>query len=161
MNVQQKQQLTPPAIGEYWLGQGGIYAGRREYPEGLCYVIFASADVGRHAYGGYGVDSATTDHIDGRTNTATLVQEEDSRPAAEVSDTFSADGLDDFYLPAIGELSHGWQRIPGLFVNEWYLSSSQQSANSAFTLHMAEGQQYYRGKSGEYRVHPVRRLLVE
>lgn len=155
------QQLTPPAIGEYWLGQGGIYAGRREYPEGLCHLVFASADLGRHAYGGYGVESTATDHTDGRVNTAILIAEDGVRPAAEVTDTFSAESHDDFYLPAIGELNHGWQFVPGLFVSEWYLSSSQQSANSAFTQHMGDGQQNHRGKSGEYRVHPVRRLLVE
>ncbi len=154
-------KLTPPAIGEYWPGQGGIYAGRREYPEGLCYVIFAASDVGACAFGEYGIETEATCHIDGRANTAILVNRGGSHPAADAAYAFTCDGHDDFYLPAIGELNHGWQFTPELFEKEWYWSSSQRSANSAFLMHFDGGIQSVSVKNYELRVRPVRRLPIQ
>ncbi|AZD84983.1 hypothetical protein C4K14_2149 [Pseudomonas chlororaphis subsp. aureofaciens] len=158
MNAQ--QQLTPPAIGEVWPGQGGIYGGLRQYPEGMCHVIFATEDVGRHAYGDYGISTEATSRTDGRANTAILIARTGKHPAAIAAAAHTADGHADFYLPAIGELHHGWQYAPESFSEEWYyLSSSQYSADSAYGMVFVDGWLYHYGKHNVRVVRPVRRFL--
>lgn len=152
-------KLTPPAIGEYWPGQGGIYAGIRQYPEGLCHVIFAAQDAGRHAYGEHGTEVEATSRTDGRQNTLVLTGLNGSHPAAGAAFGFTCDGHSDFYLPSIAELNHAWASIPEHFEPEWYWSSSQRSANYAFFMFFGGGTQDYNVKDGELRVRPVRRFL--
>ncbi|MGA3827363.1 DUF1566 domain-containing protein [Pseudomonas chlororaphis] len=158
MNAQ--QQLTPPAIGEVWPGQGGIYGGLRQYPEGMCHVIFATEDAGRHAYGDYGISTEATSRTDGRANTAILIARDGKHPAAIAAAAHTADGHADFYLPAIGELHHGWQYAPESFSEEWYyLSSSQSSAYLAYTMDFGDGWLGNYAKNLERVVRPVRRFL--
>lgn len=158
MNAQ--QQLTPPAIGEVWPGQGGIYGGLRQYPEGMCHVIFATEDVGRHAYSDYGVSTEATSRTDGRANTAILIARTGKHPAAIAAAAHTADGHADFYLPAIGELHHGWQYAPDSFSEEWYyLSSTQYSAYGACHMDFETGWLLTTVKSLERLVRPVRRFL--
>ena len=149
----------PPALGEYWPGQGGIYAGVRQYPEGLCHVIFAATDVGKHAYGEYGTEVETVSRHDGRENTGILVSRDGSHPAADAAYAFTCDGHSDFYLPSIGELNHAWQYIPESFEGEWYISSTQRSAYGAYLMGFEDGWLYNDGKYGERLARPVRRIL--
>ncbi|WP_338523335.1 DUF1566 domain-containing protein [Pseudomonas batumici] len=182
MSAQQK--LTPPAIGEIWPGKGGIYGGLRQYPEGLCHIIFAVEDVpGRHTYGDYGVNVDAESRTDGRANTlallAAMLKEQQSanrfihdllsqipddqrskHPAAIAAASYTADGHTDFYLPSIGELHHGWQFAPESFSSDWYyISSTQRSASYAFSLLFVAGLQLIHDKYHELRVRPVRRFL--
>lgn len=156
-----EQNLTPPAIGEIWLGQGGIYGGIRQYPEGLCHIIFAAEDVpGRHAYGDYGVNVEAVSRTDGRTNTEVLVGREGNHPAAIAAAGYTADGHADFYLPSVGELHHAWQFWPESFATDWYYwSSSQRSAYRAYTMDFEDGWLYGYDKDYEFLVRPVRRFL--
>lgn len=151
--------LTPPAIGEYWPGQGGIYGGLRLYPEGLCHVIFAAQDVGKHVFGDSGTEVEGLDQIDGRANTAILVNRDGSHPAAEAAYAFTCDGHNDFYLPAISELYHGYTYLPQAFEKTWYVSSSQFSAYDAYGLDFEDGWLPSGGKDSERLVRPVRRFL--
>ena len=151
--------ITPPALGEYWPGQGGIYGGIRLYPEGLCYVIFAAIDVGKHAYGEYGTSAEATSRHDGRENTSILVNRDGSHPAADAAYAFTCDGHKDFSLPSIGELNHAWQYIPDSFEKDWYISSTQRSAYNAFFMLFDDGTQYLSAQRSELRVRPVRRFL--
>lgn len=155
------QENTPPAIGEIWPGQGGIYGGLRQYPEGLCYIIFAAEDVpGRHAYGDYGVSVEAESRTDGRANTAALIGREGKHAAAIAATAFTAEGHNDFYLPSIGELHHAWQYIPESFAPDWYYwSSSQSSAYFAYSLVFVGGWLSYCVKSSGRLVRPVRRFL--
>jgi len=154
------QAIDIPAIGEYWPGQGGIYAGIRQYPDGLHHVIFATEDVGDHAYGEYGTAVGATSKVDGRLNTDTLHSTDGSFPAASAASNYTADGHADFYLPAIGELNHAWQNIAEHFSKDcYYLSSTQRSANLAFLMTFDGGNQTNYFKTLELRVRPVRRFL--
>lgn len=161
MNAQ--QQLTPPAIGEVWPGQGGIYQGIRQYPEGLCYLIAAENDLpGRYSFGDYGVSTEATSRTDGRANTEILLAREGKHPGAIAAAAYTADGHSDFSLPAIGELNHSWQVAPESFATDgWYLSSSQRSAYDAFGMHFVGGYQSSHDKDNELRVRPVRRLPIQ
>lgn len=153
------QKLTPPAIGEYWPGQGGIYGGLRLYPEGLCHVIFAAQDVGKHIFGEHGTEVEGLDQIDGRANTAILVNRDGSHPAADAAYAFTCDGHNDFYLPAISELYHGYTYLPQAFEKAWYVSSSQRSADYPYDVGFEVGWLSSLRKLNEFLVRPVRRFL--
>lgn len=152
-------ETEPPALGEYWPGQGGIYAGVRQYPEGLCHVIFAATDVGKHTYGEYGTEVDAVSRHDGRENTAILVSRDGSHPAADAAYAFTCDGHSDFYLPSIGELNHAWQYIPESFEGEWYISSTQRSAHYAYGMDFEDGWLDTLGKLYVRLARPVRRIL--
>lgn len=154
-----RDALTPPAIGDYWPGQGGIYGGLRHYPEGLCHIIFAKVDVGRHAYGEYGTNVEATSNIDGRENTAILVNRDGSHPAADAAYAYTCDGHNDFYLPSSGELHHGYLYLPESFEKDWYISSTQRSAHNAYLMDFEDGWLSSLGKGNERLARPVRRFL--
>lgn len=151
--------LTPPAIGDYWPGQGGLYGGLRHYPEGLCHIIFAAKDVGKHAYGEHGTSVEATSNIDGLENTAILVNRDGSHPAAEAAYAYTCDGHNDFYLPSSGELHHGYLYLPESFEKDWYISSTQRSAIHAYSMVFEDGWLSGDGKDGERLARPVRRIL--
>ncbi|OAI84907.1 DUF1566 domain-containing protein [Pseudomonas putida] len=153
--------LVAPEIGQVWIGQGGIYLGLRQYPEGLCHLIAAAEDLsGRYAYGDYGKKVEAVSRTDGRANTEILLAREGKHPAAIAAAKLECEGHQDFYLPSIGELHHAWQFAPESFAtNWWYWSSSQSSANHAYILDFAGGWLYGYGKYNERLVRPVRRFL--
>ena len=65
MNAQ--QQLTPPAIGQIWPGQGGIYAGIVPARNGAeAYHLIIGEEIGRFKWGPYGEKSPATSLIDGQ-----------------------------------------------------------------------------------------------
>jgi hypothetical protein len=151
-----------PAIGEYWEGRGGIYGGLRQYPEGLCHIVFAAEDVaGRHAWGDQNNYAEGTDsRTDGRANTAALLARDAEHPAAIAASGHIADGHADFYLPAMGEIHHIWQFAPGSFdTGLLHWSSSQLNANYVHTIDMQRGMSRDQSKHFEFSVRPVRRFL--
>ena len=50
---------------------------------------------------------------------------------------------------------------PEAFQPRWYWSSSQRSAYGAFHMYFYDGNQYYYGKGNEFRVRPVRSVLID
>ena len=151
-----------PAIGTYWAGQGGIYGGIRQYPDGPYHVIFGTKDLGDFAWGERGVETRAFSKTDGRSNTDALVEDLGVYSAAKAASAYSSDGHNDFYLPSIGELNHAWQSIPDAFdKSTWYWSSTQRSANDAFFMTFGDGSQYDYAKGNGLRVRPVRRLPIQ
>ncbi|WP_280042047.1 DUF1566 domain-containing protein [Pseudomonas sp. Hg5Tf] len=53
------------------------------------------------------------------------------------------------------------QGEPEAFQADWYWSSSQRSANTAFSMYFGVGTQFYGGKDDELRARPVRRSLID
>ena len=163
MKVEATALTDIPAVGQAWPGQGGINGGlvaaRGDVPEH--YLIIAATDVGDHEWGGCREESKSTSKTDGKANTEWLCNEETQHPAANACAEYKADGHHDFYLPAAAELYHCWVNCPEVFAQDcYYWSSSQRSANYAFSLHFADGLQNNLGKYGELRVRPVRRLFI-
>ncbi|WP_443190955.1 DUF1566 domain-containing protein [Pseudomonas indica] len=151
-----------PPLGSYWPEQGGHNGGFVPAREGVPahYLIIATQDIGAHAWGGSGKDSGATSKWDGRVNTQILLDEGD-HPAAKVCAEYQAAGHSDFYLPAASELYQGWLNTPELFANDcWYWSSTQRSADTAFYMHFAGGNQVDIVKDYEFRVRPVRRAFI-
>lgn len=158
MNAQ--QQLTPPAIGQIWPGQGGIYAGIMPARNGQeAYHLVIGEELGRFQWGPYGKESPATSLTDGQANTLALL-EHGEYPAAKAAVAHTADGHGDFYLPAAAELYEAWLNLGN---QDWYWvwSSSQRSADSAFGMYFGVGYQSNDAKDNELRVLPVRRLPIQ
>ncbi|SBW79871.1 hypothetical protein PVE_R1G1985 [Pseudomonas veronii 1YdBTEX2] len=158
-NVQPVTVSGAPAIGEYWIGQGGINAGYvaacGDVP--AHYLILGDEDLGEFKWGRYQEESAATSKWDGKANTDALIAA-GNHPAAESARAYTADGHSDFDLPAAAQLHQAWAY--DLISKGYYWSSSQRSAYSAFGLHFGAGVQYGDGKDGELRVRPVRRYFI-
>ena len=160
--IQPSAPADIPALGAYWLGQGGINGGfvpaRGDVP--AHYLIFSDKDAGKAVWGGRGEESKATSKTDGLANTGILLAEGD-HPAAELAEQYTADGHSDFYLPAAAELYQGWVNCQGIFsTSDWYWSSSQRSAYTAFIMTFEDGNQSYNGKNYECFVRPVRRRFI-
>lgn len=154
------QSIQPPAIGEVWPGQGGIYAGiMPARGTESSYHLILGDELGRFEWGQYGDLSPATSLIDGLANTTALVDSDGEYPAAVVASEHSADGHTDFYLPAAAELYEIWLNLNGKLTG-WVWSSSQRSAYVAFNMYFDDGIQNYYGKYYELRVRPVRRLPI-
>lgn len=158
-NVQPTALHTIPELGAIWPGQGGFNGGlvpaQGDVP--AHYLIVAAKDVGNHEWGGRSRESQANSKRDGFANTVTLM--ENDHPAAKAATEYTADGHDDFYLPAAAELYHCWLSVSELFAKDtWYWSSTQRSADYAFGMDFGDGSQYGGGKNDELRVRPVRRF---
>ncbi|MCU1758749.1 DUF1566 domain-containing protein [Pseudomonas sp. 14P_8.1_Bac3] len=154
------QSIQPPAIGEVWLGQGGIYAGvmpARGTEE--TYHLILGDELGRFEWGQYGDESPATSLIDGMANTEALVNSDGEYPAAVAAYEHKAEGHSDFYLPSAAELYEIWLNLNGK-LSGWVWSSSQRSADNAFNVYFGDGSQDGTVKSDELRVRPVRRLPI-
>ncbi|MFW3895319.1 DUF1566 domain-containing protein [Pseudomonas bharatica] len=154
-------QLTPPNIGEIWPGQGGIYAGIVPARNGAeAYHLIIGEEIGRFAWDPHCDHSNASSLIDGQANTKDLIESGGDYPAAHAAAQHIADGHADFYLPAAAELYEAWLNLG---YKDWGLvwSSSQRSANNAFSLLFVDGYQVNSGKNLELRVRPVRRLPIQ
>lgn len=153
---------TPPAVGQVWPGQGGIYAGiiPARGMNAPYHLIIAAEDVGRFEWGPYDDESPATSLLDGQPNTKALVESENDYPAARAAAAYTADGHTDFYLGAAAELYEAWLNL-GDKSWGWMWSSSQRSANYAFCQLFEYGHQDHDGKVDEFRVRPVRRLPIQ
>lgn len=153
-------KLTPPAIGEIWPGQGGIYAGIVPARNGSeAHHLIIGEELGRFEWGPYENESSAVSLVDGLLNTKNLIGEGDDYPAAKAAAAHQADGHTDFYLPAAAELYEAWLNL-GCKDWGWVWSSSQRSADCAFCLNFGGGLQNCPGKGFELRVRPVRRLPI-
>lgn len=156
--------LTPPKLGEFWPGQGGILGAlmRGEAGQPDHYIIVPTNPAGyveSIAWGERGKDikGANSDR-DGLANTLALMKATSPTPAAEWACGLVIDGFNDFYLPARRELHALVANVPELFLNGWYWSSTQFSANNAWYQYFAHGSQNTWTKDYEYRARAVRRL---
>jgi hypothetical protein len=158
-NVQPVVPCPIPAVGEYWPGQGGVNGGfvpaRGDIPEH--YLIFADKDLGEHKWGRYGEESVATSKWDGKANTDALIAA-GGHPAAEEARAYTAEGHADFDLPAAAQLHQAW--VYDLIAKGAYWSSTQRSANDAFDMHFADGNQGYSAKITTALVRPVRRFFI-
>ena len=151
----------PPLPGQYWPEQHGYYAGIQAPEDGNtgwllilpdapeCYFV----DV---IWGLYGEDVAgAVSEFDGLSNTLAM--------AAAGSDLAQRIRAlpDDCYLPSRNEsaLLYATCRAQ-IETGDWYLTSTQCSANDAWLQHFRRGSQDYLDKSYEGRARAVRRILL-
>ncbi|MBC2655515.1 DUF1566 domain-containing protein [Pseudomonas sp. MSSRFD41] len=157
------EQSVVPTLGSYWPGQGGYNAGLMRGENGsLDYYLIVPllTEQIRAEWGGYGEEcEGATSSGDGAANTKALLADSNEHPAAKLASEFTADGHSDFYLPARRELQVAEANVPELFEKAYHWSSTQYSANGAYTMGFGDGWLYYDGKNLERLVRPVRRFI--
>lgn len=163
-STQPAAQLTPPAVGEYWPGQGGIYVGTLPAFDGLParHMIASAIEApNRLTWGPYDDVPGATSRTNGQANTAAILAHAASTgqkfPAAAWAHAHTADGHTDFHLPSQAELFLASLYAPQVFGKEsWYWTSTQHSRSSAFVQDFEHGGSNWSFKVGGYRVRAVR-----
>jgi len=154
-----------PAIGQFWPGQGGIYAGlMRGHDGNPDYHLIVPTDprgfVREIAWGSQGKEEAgACSDFDGQANTTALAKSKHDHPAAEWADALDIEGHADFYLPSRRELRLCWVNVPELFDEGWYWSSTQHSALYAWNQGFGDGGQGISDKDTALRARAVRRFV--
>lgn len=159
----EKASLAVPNVGEYWEGQGGIYAGFIRGDKGgpgwhLIVPTHPSATADSIKWGPYNIDVGTSSPTDGRANTLALALLGIEYEAATWATDLEIEGHTDFYLPSRRELALAEVNVADLFVKGWYWTSTQSSADFAWGQDFGGGGQHgaYKGYPGRARA--VRRL---
>lgn len=152
----------PPQEGEYWPGQGGIYAGTYRDGDKRYHLIFAEMQHQvRGAWGEYGKRiEGEFSFIDGEHNTNLILAADPDNAIAKSIRNLTIDGHNDFHWPAQKQLMLGYINAQSIFEKNWYWSSTQYSATSAYCQDFEDGYQGSFGKTNELRVRPVRRLVI-
>jgi hypothetical protein len=124
-----------PGIGEYWPGQGGLYAGIMPGSEGhhARHLIVSVDEVDGVAWGGWNASEtdARSSH-DGSTNTWALMGCGHAHPAAQWAADYTKDGHTDFHLPSRRELEVAAGTMRDAFAPAWYWSSTEHSWATAW-----------------------------
>jgi hypothetical protein len=152
-----------PHLGEYWHGQGGIYAarmrGNKDQPDR--HLIIPVTDVLniKAQWGCHGKEIAGADKdLYGMPNTVAMA-EAGSDIAKQIL-SMEVEGHCDFYLGARHEYRACYLNVPELFQPEWYWTSTQSSADFAFSQDFDGGYQDSDVKYLELRVRPVRSFVI-
>ncbi|MDF3822369.1 hypothetical protein P3G55_20880 [Leptospira sp. 96542] len=165
--------LSPPAIGQYWPGQGGVYFGTRPAIGNLpaAHMVWSELVSEPLPYGFYGtrVPSAGSAH-DGQANTAALIAaatEEDSSPAAAWARNYTRVEADvthkDFHLPSQLDLmlARAHAQAAGVeFSDDVLWSSTQGSASDAFAQGFEDGNSFWNFKGNKFRVRALRLIQL-
>ena len=138
--------LTPPAHGEYWPGQGGLFICTLPALLGVParHLICSLAEAVDLTFGpGIDVPGAVS-QLDGLANTAALIATGKDHPAAQWAAGYTADGHADFYLPSRLDMVMAHICAPQLFNKEgYYWTSTQHSRNDAFVQGFENGYSYW------------------
>lgn len=166
----QPPALNPPALGEYWPGQGGIYGGTLPAFDGhpARHLVFSAVESpDRLEWGPYGheVPNAAS-RTDGRANTVALLTNKitsgKSFRAAQWASEYTADGHKDFHLPGQAELFMALLYAPQAFEKtSRYWSSTQDDRNGAFAQDFEGGYSYWFSKGNALRVRAVRWIPLQ
>lgn len=154
---------TPPAIGQYWLGQGGYYAGIVRDGDHQWHVIAADKTLGHieSEWGTYGETiTGEFSRRDGQHNTALILAAEPDNKIASHFTALLIDGHKDFYWPSQFEQNLCCINLPEHFTPEWHWSSTQRSAHYAWFQGFGDGYQYFDGKDSSLAARAVRRLPI-
>jgi len=153
-------------LGEFCEPYGGVFAGLvrgdQGKPDFYLFVPPGPEAETSAKWGGYNEDEpGATSNNDGLANTIALCDSKIDHPAAKFARGLTLYGLDDYYLPSRNELRVCFTNCPELFAKEWYWSSTQSSAHSAWIQDFGNGYALYARKDDDYRVRAVRRLIIQ
>ena len=152
-----------PAIGQYWPGQGGIYAGDFLGGDGVIYGLIVAdcgtvQDIGKAPWGQNG--SLALSDWDGLGNTTALIAGD--HPAAKLAAEYVHDGCTDFYLPSRREMLLASANLHDLFGKEsWYWTSTPYKGgeNNAWSVDFEYGYADDSIRCKDLRVRPFRRFI--
>jgi hypothetical protein len=170
MSETSARQLTladAPAIGQYWEGQGGIYAGIMPDYVGTepRFLIFAADEAVDVEWGGlWGTETGALDTDNGMMNMEHLAgcrSTMHNHEAANFAAQYEQDGHRDFYLPSRRELDVAYETIRDQFdASDWYWSSTEHSRLMAHGRNFGEVGLPHLFKHMKGRVRPVRSVPV-
>ncbi|MGQ3055369.1 MAG: hypothetical protein ACT6S0_26570 [Roseateles sp.] len=155
--------LTPPAAGEIWPGQGGRFICTVAASAGLParHLVFGTAEAEALTFGPYVDVPGAKSMLDGRANTAALLDSGNEHPAAAWAAAYTEDGHTDFHLPSRVDLVLAHAHAKEHFSeDDWYWSSTQFSRYYAFVQGFEDGGSGWYGKVNEHRVRAVRWVLL-
>jgi hypothetical protein len=150
---------TPPAMGEYWPGQGGRYICTLPALLGMParHLIAADKEFENIVFGPRVDVPGATSHIDGAANTKALLANSEDHKAAFLASDYTKDGHSDFFLPARLDMVMAHICAPHLFQkSSWYWTSTQISSSYAFVQDFEGGYSDWHYKDDDYRVRPCR-----
>ena len=163
---------TPPPLGAMWPEQGGIYAGvmRREWGHHY-HLIISPIDTELNDTE-WGEDdkmiSGAINDRDGLSNSLAIRDYaksiEKRFPAACLALSLTANGFNDWYLPARHELRLAYLNAPEIFnLDGWYWTSTQYAGNAsnAWVQNFYDGTQGNVVKGYKGRVRAVRRFMID
>jgi hypothetical protein len=155
-----------PEIGQYWPGQGGLYAGivpageAHHHPR---HLIVSVDEVDGVAWGGWheSETDARSSH-DGSTNTWALMVCGHEHPAAQWAADYTKDGHADFHLPSRSELQFASVTMRNEFAPAWYWSSTEHSWATAWGRSFGddEARRIVESKDASGRARAVRTIPV-
>ena len=157
---------TPtPRIGQPWPDQGGIYAGIMAGRDGQpdYHLILAPAEAGSFndvEWGPYGksIDGADS-YFDGVANTAAMATADIDLAKRILA--LQIDGHADYHLPSQAEAHLLAANLKDQFEqDDWYWTSTQYSALSAWAQDFGNGYQDISTKVTTGRARAVRRLIL-
>lgn len=155
---------TIPQLGEYWHGQGGIYAARMRGNAGqpdrhLIVPITSDALNFKSEWGCNGKEITGADNnLYGMPNTVAMAGA-GSELAKKILG-LEVEGHNDFYLGARHEYRACYLNVPELFNKEWYWTSTQHDAYCAFMQHFDDGGQHCYDKLNSSSARPVRSFVI-
>ncbi|MDF3822571.1 hypothetical protein P3G55_21905 [Leptospira sp. 96542] len=155
--------FTPPAIGQYWPGQGGFYGGILPaiLDQPAAHMVWSEKEWEDFAWGERGHDIVgARSRINGQVNTRAMLAVGNC-PAAIVANNYRQDDHADFFLPSQYQLFIASLLAPVLFKKEgWYWSSTQLSADFAFVQDFEGGGSGWDSKDLEFRVRALRLIQL-
>lgn len=128
------EAFTPPAIGEYWPGQGGVYAGQVREDDGTQYHLILS-------------DVKPASRLKWRAGLAW-------------AKTVSVDGHTDFELPTRRANALLFANLSDRFERAWHWSSTEYSASVAWGCYFTSGGQHGDDEDYEGCCRAVRRFIA-
>lgn len=167
--------VPPPAIGEYWEGQGGWYAGTDTYNGTVYHIVLADkeADVAGLPWKTSNTYSGVFAGSDGMAATQTMVNLGiDLHPAAKHCVEYRGGGFSDWYMPSQLELITVTAEIAGRGqfaagspqANEptahYWGAYEYQAATAVSDLGGGGGRVYVNKTLTTRRVRPIRRVVI-
>lgn len=154
---------TPPAMGEYWVGQGGRYICTLPALLGMPerHLIVGDGEAEDLIFGPVADVHGTTSQIDGASNTKALLAH-GGHPAAKWASEYTADDHKDFFLPARLDMVMAHICTPKIFkTSGWYWTSTQLSRRGAFVQDFENGYSFWGYKDYEHRVRTFRVIPLD
>lgn len=156
-------RYSAPAIGDYWNGQGGIYAGIVRNGDRQWHLISADKLAGTFRdrwsanHQSLGVDFSLRD---GLHNTRLILSAEPNNRLAKMIASLALGGHTDWYWPSHFENTLILTNTPEQISHNIYWSSTETSyADHAFSIAPTDGQ-HYSNKSNSFNAIAVRRVPI-
>jgi hypothetical protein len=179
INETSTSRLTPPRIGQYWPGQGGIYAGIIRDGENQWHLLLGSETIEpvcandhdrysikhcafKGTWGAYPNKIAGEfSRNDGQHNTALILAADPDNYLANAITSLSIDGHADYYWPAQCENNLLFINLRDQLAPQRHCSSTQHSAHGAWGQHFEGGYQSIYDKYDSLVTRAVRRFPIQ